>query len=32
MKDASAYLKHLREAIAKIEKYTKGARKHFKES
>ena len=31
MKDASAYLKHIREAIAKIEKYTKDGRKHFME-
>ena len=31
MKDASAYLKHISEAIAKIEKYTKDGRKHFME-
>lgn len=31
MKDASAYLKHIREAIAKIEKYTKGGRALFME-
>ena len=31
MKDVSAYLKHIREAIAKIEKYTKDGRKHFME-
>jgi len=31
MKDAFAYLKHVREAIAKIEKYTKDGRKHFME-
>src|SRR6185295_1247790 len=31
MKDVSAYLKHIRESIAKIEKYTKGGRKTFLE-
>ena len=31
MKDVSAYLKHIREAIAKIEKYTKGGQKKFME-
>ena len=31
MKDAFAYLKHIREAIVKIEKYTKDGRKHFME-
>jgi uncharacterized protein with HEPN domain len=31
MKDASAYLKHIREAIVKIEKYTEGGRKTFSE-
>jgi uncharacterized protein with HEPN domain len=31
MKDASAYLKHIREAIVKIEKYTEGGRKAFLE-
>ena len=31
MKDVSAYLKHIREAITKIEKYTKDGRKHFME-
>jgi uncharacterized protein with HEPN domain len=31
MKDASAYLKHIRESIAKIEKYTEGGRKTFLE-
>jgi uncharacterized protein with HEPN domain len=31
MKDASAYLKHIAEAIAKVEKYTKGGRKKFME-
>ena len=29
MKDASAYLKHIREAIAKIERYTKTGRAEF---
>jgi uncharacterized protein with HEPN domain len=31
MKDVSAYLKHIRESIAKIEKYTEGGRKTFLE-
>lgn len=31
MKGASAYLKHIAEAIAKVEKYTKGGRKKFME-
>lgn len=31
MKDASAYLKHIREAVAKIERYTKGGREEFLE-
>jgi uncharacterized protein with HEPN domain len=31
MKDVSAYLKHIREAIAKVEKYTEGGRKTFLE-
>jgi uncharacterized protein with HEPN domain len=29
MKDVSAYLKHIRESILKIEKYTEGGRKTF---
>ena len=29
MKDVSAYLKHIREAIVKIEKYTEGGQKTF---
>jgi uncharacterized protein with HEPN domain len=29
MKDAKAYLKHIRDAVAKIEKYTKGGRGAF---
>ena len=31
MKDVSAYLKHIREAIVKIEKYTEGGQKTFLE-
>jgi len=31
MKDASAFLKHIAEAIAKVEKYTKGGQKKFME-
>lgn len=31
MKNASAYLKHINDAIAKIEKYTKGGQKQFME-
>lgn len=31
MKDASAYLRHISEAIAKVEKYTRGGRKKFME-
>ena len=31
MKDVSVYLKHIREAIVKIEKYTEGGQKTFLE-
>lgn len=31
MKDVSAYLRHIFEAIAKVEKYTRGGRKKFME-